>query len=290
MSWGHASTEAHPSASVLADYAHRRTSTPASAAVDLHVQSCMVCRYGVNQLAIDVEPDRVEHNLLVIAAAIEAPTPRLVERCLTRVGLSGETARLLAATPSLRRSWFIAIGLVLFFGLVAANPDRPNTSIVWFLALAPLLPVIGVAMAYGPSADPSYEMTLAAPISGFRLVLLRTVAVLAASIALTGGVALLMVQRQSAVMTAWFVPGLMLSALTLSLMTRVPPRLAAVGVAGTWIVLVIAISTRAVDEFALFRPGPQVMMAVVALAAAAVIVARRDAFDVATSDTMGEAT
>jgi hypothetical protein len=43
---------------------------------------------------------------------------------------------------------------------------------------APLVPLVGVAVAYGPEADPAHELTATAPYSGLRLVLLRTAAVL----------------------------------------------------------------------------------------------------------------
>ena len=48
-----------------------------------------------------------------------------------------------------------------------------------FLALAPLLPMVGVALAYGPTADPAYEIAAATPYSGVRLLALRTAFVVA---------------------------------------------------------------------------------------------------------------
>ena len=46
------------------------------------------------------------------------------------------------------------------------------------------MPVAGVAFAYGPDVDPSYEVGAAAPYSALRLLLLRTAAVLATSLPL----------------------------------------------------------------------------------------------------------
>ena len=48
-----------------------------------------------------------------------------------------------------------------------------------FLLVAPLLPLAGVAAAYGPLVDPAYELALAAPLGSLRLLLLRAVAVVA---------------------------------------------------------------------------------------------------------------
>ena len=53
-----------------------------------------------------------------------------------------------------------------------------------FLALAPLAPVAGVAITFGPGADPSFELTVASPISTVRLLLLRAAAVLATTLVL----------------------------------------------------------------------------------------------------------
>ena len=48
-----------------------------------------------------------------------------------------------------------------------------------FLVLAPLLPLAGVAAAYGRDVDPTYEIGLAAPMRSFGLLLVRALAVLA---------------------------------------------------------------------------------------------------------------
>ena len=69
----------------------------------------------------------------------------------------------------MRRSWYLASILVLFFGLAAAGQDRADATLAVFLAIAPLVPVMGVGLAYGPGLDPAPEMTVATPLSGFRL-------------------------------------------------------------------------------------------------------------------------
>jgi len=276
--------DAHPTEPALEAYSRRQLRPAALAAIDVHLQSCLTCRASINERVASAEAERLQHNLLAIEAELDAPTVGVVERSIARIGISADTARLLAATPSLRRSWFIAIGAVLFFGLGAANPDRPDSTVAWFLALAPLIPVAGVALAYGPSVDPSYEMTLVSPISGFRLVLLRTVAVLTASITVTAAVALLMVGQHSVMVGAWLVPALMLSAVCLALMTRVPTRTAGAVVSGVWLVVVVAVGTRTADGLTIFRPAAQVVMAAIAVAAGVAVMLRRGSFDVASGD------
>ena len=93
-----------------------------------------------------------------------------------------------------------------------------------FLTLAPLLPVAGVALSYGPAADPAYELTLAAPYSVLRLVLLRSVAVVTCTVALTAIGALALADNGWQAV-AWLLPALALSAATLALSVRTTPDL-----------------------------------------------------------------
>ncbi len=268
----------HPDPGALRGYADRVLGPGSAAAVELHLQGCAVCRDQVNQRAWANEATRIETNLLAITAELDAPRHGVVERVLVRSGLPVDTVRLLVATPSLRRSWFIAIGLALFFGLAAANPDRPDSSLLWFLGLAPLIPVIGVALAYGPGVDPSYEITLATPISGVRLVLLRTTAVLVTSIGIAGAVTLLIVPRHSLMVGAWLLPALALSIVCLALMTVTAPRAAAVVVSGVWLVAIIACSG-VDDQLVAFRPTAQLGFVAVGALAALVVASRRGTFD-----------
>jgi len=71
-----------------------------------------------------------------------------VERTIVRAGVKEHVARLLAATPSLRLSWFCAGTVaIMFTSWVAQTGQR---GLLFFLIVAPLLPVAGVAAAYGP--------------------------------------------------------------------------------------------------------------------------------------------
>ena len=80
----------------------------------------------------------------------------LVERTLVHLGVRDHVARLLVATPSLHLSWFAAAAAALGFAVLAAV-QRPD-GLLFFLVLAPLLPVAGVAFAFGPYAhEPNQE-------------------------------------------------------------------------------------------------------------------------------------
>ena len=93
-------------------------------------------------------------------AELDAPRPGFLESLLVRIGVADHTARLLAATPVLRRSWLGAVVAVLAITVSSPTPPGRAESPAMFLALAPLLPLAGVALSYGPALDPTYEMAV----------------------------------------------------------------------------------------------------------------------------------
>jgi hypothetical protein len=137
-------------------------------------------------MSIDDIDRRLAANLDMIMGEISAPPRSRFERALLVLRVPEPTARLIAATPVLRWSWFAAVGVALLFAASAGSQQwRPGDQLAVFLALAPVVPVIGVAFAYGPSADRSYEVQVAAPLSGLRLVLLRSLTVVVAAAAVS---------------------------------------------------------------------------------------------------------
>ena len=121
-----------------------------------------------------------------VLALVMAPRRSRLERLLIACRMPEPTARLVAATPALRWAWISAVGVVLLFAAGAAEDGwRDADRLTMLLALAPLVPVVGVAAAFSASTDPTQEVATAAAISGFRLLMIRTLAVLAGSIAVT---------------------------------------------------------------------------------------------------------
>lgn len=105
---------------------------------------------------------------------------------MLRLRVPAHVARLLAATPSLRLSWLGGVAAALAFTVLSAhNANDPHAGAM-FLLLAPILPVTGVAVSYGPLFDPAADVALAAPTDGFRVLLLRAFAVVSATTVLTG--------------------------------------------------------------------------------------------------------
>lgn len=205
-----------------------------AASAEAHLVACALCRSLLVPL---VDTPRLGAIWAEVAERVDAPRPSITERLLARAGVHRDTARLLSATPSLRGSWLLAVAASLAFA-VAAAAEGPRGTLL-FLTLAPVLPVAGVAVSYGRGADPTYELTAAAPYSGFRLLLLRAAAVVV-STSLLVTVAGLLLPGSGWLGAAWLVPAFALTALTLAMSVRFSLVHAAAGVTAVWVVVVIA--------------------------------------------------
>jgi hypothetical protein len=225
-----------------------------------------------------ITAQRLDANWRAIAGELDAPARSRVERVLLACRLPEPVVRLLVATPSLRRAWFVATGVALFFGLSAADARKPDASLLLFLALAPLVAMVGVALAYGPGSDPTYEVALATPISGLRLVLTRTAAVVGCAMAVTG-FATLLLRDKTWMSIAWLIPALALPLICLAVGTFIPLRRAATILTVVWLVP-LGINNRNVnDPLVVFHVAGQCAIALAGAAAAMVVYARRHSFD-----------
>lgn len=239
MSW-------HVDEMTLGRYASGAATPAAAASVEAHLTACTVCR---GRLAPSVDTTRLEAVWGEVENRVAAASLPWFERVLVRLGCREDTARLLAATPSLTTSWLASLVVAVTFAVIAA--DTSPHGLLLFLTLAPMLPVAGVALAYGREADPAYELAVAAPYSLLRLLLVRSVAVVGSTIAVTslGGFVLAGAGWTAA---AWLLPALALSATTLALSARVAPVWAAAGVLTTWLVVVLLAWRVTDDRLALF--------------------------------------
>lgn len=223
-----------------------------------------------------IDQTRIEANWRAITFELDAPIPSRTERVLRWVGFSSATARLVAATPALRRSWAAALLVVVLIGLSAASDNPDNIS--GMLLVAPLVPVLGVALAYGPTVDPVYEIGLATPIRGLRLLLIRAATVGAVAVAVLCG-SVLLSSASNALAFVWLLPALALTSLAVSSMTFTTPRRSAAVVSVGWALLVVVVQSATADSLAIFGPVMQVASLVVAVVAGFVMVGRREGFD-----------
>ncbi|MEV6940405.1 zf-HC2 domain-containing protein [Streptomyces sp. NPDC051132] len=150
-------------------------------------------------------------------------------------------ARLLwAAGPAVRGAWLPAVlGVALAALGLSYGAGFPGARAL-LLALAPVLPVAGVAVSYGPHADPLHEVAAATPGGGLRLALTRTVAVLTVSLPLLTLTGLLLPASGAPAAAAWLLPGLALALASLALASVVGCRAAATLTGGGWLCAVLA--------------------------------------------------
>lgn len=219
---------------------------------------------------------RIDANWRAIDFELDVPAPSRTERVLRRVGFSSATTRLVGATPALRRSWAAALAVVVLLGLSAAGENPANISLM--LVLAPLVPVVGVALAYGPTVDPIHEIGLATPIRGVRLLLIRAATVLAVAFAVLCTSVLVSAAPPSLALV-WLLPALAATSLSVALMTVTSPRRAVAAVSLTWAVLVAVVQGATADSLAVFGPVVQAASIIVAGVAAVMLTKRRESFD-----------
>jgi hypothetical protein len=247
--------------------------------VEAHLAACERCRAAVAERA---DPVRLARTWEAIRDRVDERPRSIVERLLSAIGVREDRARLVAATPALRWSSLVAV-LVVLAAAVAFQRGGTDGSVYGFLVLAPLLPLAGVALAFGSRFDPVAELTRSTPTPAFEILLARAVAVVATTTALSAAASAVL-GRGGWEVTAWLLPALGLTAATLALSTWMPTEWAAVGLGGAW-VAGAAVSWRlddASDEvarFVAFRPSGQLLAAVVFALAATVLVRRRDSLD-----------
>ncbi|MFF4354671.1 zf-HC2 domain-containing protein [Streptomyces sp. NPDC001530] len=261
----------------LRAYVQGELTPPRLWSADTHLASCAQCR---ETLATVSDPAALDAGWERLDAELDAPRRGPVESLLTRIGVADHTARLLAATPVLRRSWLGAVTAVLVMTVVATNALRSAATPTLFLALAPLLPLAGVALSYGRALDPTYEMAVVSPMHGFRLLMIRTVAVLTVGLGLNG-LATLALPSYGLRALAWLLPALALTGTGLALMPRLGSVLAPSLVGGAWIALLVAAQARTGTggTLAPFTAAGQGVAGAVAALAAGLLYLLRDRFD-----------
>jgi hypothetical protein len=280
---GHAGTD------LLASYAAGTLETVAVWSVEAHLTTCARCRLALSEF-VDVQRLARNRSVLLVRAALS--DDGRVRRQLCRWGVPDNLLGLLGATPSLRRSWLLSVlgVLALVTGEAAAAGNRwlpgclagaavhPDRAILTpFLLVAPLLVLAGVAAAFLPSFDPSYRLAVAAPFSGFTLLLVRAVSAMAAALVPVVGAGFLL-PGPGWLPAALLLPSLALCGLALAAATVVPPRAAAVAAGALWAVPVLLLGGTH-GQLPIVQHDAQFACAAVLCASVAVLLARRHRFD-----------
>jgi hypothetical protein len=265
----------HADGEVLAAYAAGRLDVAGTWSVEAHLTRCAACRELSGALA---EPERLRRGRAALIATVDVPRTGPLERLLVRLGVPDHTARLLAATPALRGSWLLAVAATLVFAVLAARLGSGPDASLAFLTVAPLLPLAGIAVAYGPGIDPTYEIGLAAPMRSFKLLLLRAAAVLGTTTVLAAAAGLALPGLGLAA-AGWLLPALGLAACSLALATAVEPLRATGLSAGAWVAAVLVTVAPPGPSSVLFAAPGQAAFAILGLLAAVVVGLRRGRFE-----------
>lgn len=261
-------TSWHADEQLLAAYVDRRLDAVLSASVEQHLDSCASCRSSIRPLtdlpAVDLAWDGIR-------TSIESPRHPWLVRQAQRLGLPEPTAVLLAATVALRTAWLASAFVTLGFAAVTSQFAQSGT--LWpYLLLAPLIPVLGVAASYGPADDPFEALAVTTAYGRTRLILIRTLAVVAVTVPVCCLMGLFL-PGPAWVAAAWLGPAAAMIPLLLALSSFIGPRLAAGLIAIGWIGAVI-VPLRAFPATWPVESGPQLAYLAIGLMSGALLFLR----------------
>jgi hypothetical protein len=269
----------HLDLDVLQAYVARPLPRAAALLVEGHLDRCPTCRTRLAPLMEAEEAETMGSLWQQVDRATDEPARGLMERCALRLGVPEHAARLCAAMPSLRRSWWGGAALLLMVAVAMARWADSTSAPLLFFALAPALSAVGVAAVTGQRFDPAYVWLAVSPLNGLRVVLLRA-AVVQLMMLILSAVGAAGLPLPLPYLFGWLVPSLMLTAVCLALSSRMDAVPAIALTLGAWLAgLTITYNPDVVAGTRLLLPEAQLAMAAVAVLAAAAVMALRDGFD-----------
>lgn len=258
----------HADRGLLAAYVAGGLDAIEGASVEQHLARCAECRAAVTPL---VDQRALERAWAGIRDAVETPPLPLPVRLARRLGLPDPTAVLLAATASLRTAWVAGAFVALAFATLAVVMAGEYT-LAPFLLVAPMVPVVGVAAAYGPQHDPLETLVVTAPYGRTRLIMLRTLAVLVSVLPFAVALGFLLPGPQW-LAVAWLGPALAMVPVMMAAASFIGPRNAAALVAIGWSGAVLG-TFRGFSSTWLLAPSQQSIYLLLAVAALVVLLVR----------------
>lgn len=217
----------HASPRTIAAYVRGDTGLPADVlwAVESHLEACAGCRRLLSETAADQAPDVSALTRKVwtgLASELAAPATRSRQR-------RGRMRPARWLTPAMVPWLATGVGLTgiaLLMDLAGARSGGVSP----VLLIAPLLPVLGVAVSWSRGTDPAHELTASTSLAGLPLVLRRTAAVLAVVIPALWASG----WATGAGAAQWLLPCLGFTTLTLALGTVMAVTRAAVLLSALW--------------------------------------------------------
>jgi hypothetical protein len=261
----------------LRRYVERTDSLAEGASAEQHLLACEPCRARVNT-EVTVAASVTELSVIDFAAvwdrtrdAIEVPRPSVFERLLRAAGLPAPEARLVAVASAFRGVWLVGVAAVLAFAALAAALGHDRG--VWlFLSVAPIVPCLVVASSYDPWMDPALEPELVTPYPMLRLILLRTIAVLALALP---AVLLLGLFIPTEEPLAWLLPAVGFVAVVLAASTWFSPLRSAIVVSSGWLAAVWLLAARSGAPEAVLQARTQAAFLVLAAVSFSIFLVRR---------------
>lgn len=291
----------HASDELVTRYGDGSLPEPDAWSLEKHLEACGRCAARVSRAVRETSAGMVlaEVRGAVLGAAPVSPRPAAAaprarirsSRRLAPPSLGLRPTRVLwAAGPAVRGAWLPAVLLVAFGAVVLAYGAGFTGARTLLLAIAPVVPVAGVALSYGSHADPLHEIAASTPSAGLRLVLTRTIAVLAVSLPLLTLAGLLVPSSGAPGAAAWLLPGLALTLASLALAGWVGCRAATAVTGGGWLCAVLApalaapgdrLTARLSEQLAYCLDGAPAQggWAAAAVLCAVLLAARRPAYD-----------
>jgi hypothetical protein len=260
----------------LADFALQTSDPVVAASTEAHLLRCSRCRAALADVSDHAASARRWERL---ADAVDRPSalgPRWLPQRLRDSGL----VRVALGTPALLWAALTATATAATLPAVASAVHQTR-AVALLLAIAPLVPIAAVTVAYRHTTDPVGEMALGTPSAGLRLVVTRAVTIGVAALP-AGALSGWLCGLAPHVAFAWLLPGLALAAVVLaSATTRFDPSVVAMVLGGGWVVAVGSpgsVRVAAAEHLVTIVTAPTTQLAalLVGLAAVTVIVGRRD--------------
>jgi hypothetical protein len=252
----------------LRRYVEQTDSAAEGASAEQHLLSCERCRARVSPTAGVIDLAAVWART---RDAVEVPRPSVFERLLRAAGLPAHEARLVAVASAFRSVWVVGVAAVLAFAALAAAVGHDRG--LWlFLAVAPVVPCLVVASSYDPWLDPALGPELVTPYPAIRLILLRTIAVLALALP---AVLLLGLFIPGEAPFAWLLPAVGFVAVVLAASTWVSPLRTAIAVSSVWLGVIWLLAARSGSPGAVLQPRTQAGFLALAVASSVIFLVRR---------------
>jgi hypothetical protein len=222
----------HVSAELIGRYVLGDTTIGAEAewALEVHLESCAACRTRVAEAVTDTAPE--------VAALTDTVWTALTPELATHRPAGSRHPRVWLATwaSPATISWIMSATLVAVIAAAITRIAGWSHSGLYLVALAPVVPVLGVAVVWSRHFDPMHELVVGTPRAGLTVLLRRTAAVLVAVVPMLAAASVLVGISP----LLWLLPCLACVSTSLALGTAIGAERAALCVAGVWFLAFVA--------------------------------------------------